>query len=231
MIVSLFCYEFPFILLINSFLPDGRKFRKTHNEACCFVFNSACKRLLARLRVIKKSESICINSLFIPFTHFTRSVLSPSPLLCCSAFMMRFLWLLSSKSAGSWGSNSVGHSVATHLLFPNSKVTFSSSLILWVVWSLKAAFPSVSLCRAGTVAGITHIWEDKKLVCEEAGEKAMFPLPQGFVLPFSHVTLPMSKDMEQSAVLQDHQCNWNKLSFGNVEVDTMEEFIDISKPL
>lgn len=72
-----------------------------------FVFNSARKRLLAGLCVIKKSESICINSLFIPFTHLTHSVLSPSPLLCCSALTVRFLWLLNLKSAVSWGSNSV----------------------------------------------------------------------------------------------------------------------------
>lgn len=41
----------------------------------------------------------------------------------------------------------------------------------------------------------------------------------------------MSKDMEWSAVLQDQQFKWKKLSFGNMDKDTMEEFIDISKPL
>lgn len=109
--------------------------------AAVSVFNSALKRLLAGLCVIKNSESICINSFFMPFTHLARSVLSPSPLLCCSALTMHFLWLLNLKSAVSWGSISLGQCGYSP---PVPKFKINSFLFI-------NAF--LSLCRGRTVAG------------------------------------------------------------------------------
>lgn len=77
------------------------------------VFNSALKGYWEDY-VQSKNESVCINSLFIPFTHWV--------LLCpflCSAVTLHFLWLLNLRSVLFWASNSALWSVVTHLLFPD----------------------------------------------------------------------------------------------------------------
>lgn len=194
--------------------------------AAVFVFNSACKRLLAGLRVIKKSESICINSLFIPFTHLTHSVLSSSSLLCCSALTMHFLWLLSSKSAVSWGSNSVRH-CGYSPPFPKFKINFFLFVNALNSVVIKSSVP---FCFSVQGKQASSTSERIKSLCVRRQEKRQcFLFHRGLSFPFPMLLCPWVR--RWSAVLQDHQCNWNKLSFRNMGVDTMEGFIDISKPL
>lgn len=96
-----------------------------------------------------------------------------------SAVTVHFSWLLNLKSAVSWGSNFALHSLATYLLFQTDELQHlnSSSLMLWIVWPLKAMFPSISLFRRKTVPVIKHMWDDDKLRCEEPWKKAKFPVP------------------------------------------------------
>lgn len=99
-------YPFPLIMLLIHFYQMVEDSGKQVTFAAVLVFNSAHKRLLGGLCVIKKSERIFINSVLTPFTHLKHSVLSCPFLLCCSAETMCFLWLLNLKSVMSWGSNS-----------------------------------------------------------------------------------------------------------------------------
>lgn len=91
-LVNIFCYEVCILLLsFYCLIHFSQMVENSGNHiagfAAVLVFNSASKRLLGGLCLTKKSESVCINSLFIPFTHLSHSVLS------CSFLCVVQLWL------------------------------------------------------------------------------------------------------------------------------------------